>query len=171
IEAPEAVGRGPVAYHGLAEFTPAGPAGADVGDRPGHHAGAEVQDRPAPARLADRRAVVHFAGIHRDDVARPGLYRPASAVRFLRAARDQADAEMFVGVAREGVPRVGLDGLDARQGAGPPRELAARHAATRARRRTRPGGPRWRPARPAARASVRPAAGRAPERPPGPPPG
>src|SRR5690606_812307 len=27
IEAPEAVGRGPVAYHGLAEFTPAGPAG------------------------------------------------------------------------------------------------------------------------------------------------
>jgi hypothetical protein len=56
---------------------------------------------------------VHFAGIDGDDVARARFHDTPPARRLLRAALDQADAELIVGMAAEGQRRVRFHGLDA----------------------------------------------------------
>ena len=56
---------------------------------------------------------MHFARIDRDHVARTGLDRPAPACRFLRAAQDDADAELVVRMPAEAMGGVGFDCLHA----------------------------------------------------------
>jgi len=56
---------------------------------------------------------VDFTRIDGDDVARTRLDDTPATGRFLRAALDQADAELIVGVAAEDERRVRCHGLDA----------------------------------------------------------
>ncbi|MNJ74639.1 hypothetical protein D3C77_716080 [compost metagenome] len=67
---------------------------------------------------------MHFAGVHRDDVPGAGLDLAAAAVRDLGALAHDADAELFVRVARERMPAVRGHGLHAGEGAALHDELA-----------------------------------------------
>src|SRR5690606_24162161 len=123
---------------------------------------------PLPAAVAEGAAVMDLAWIDRDEVARTGLHHAAPAVGSLRAAGDQADAELVVRVAAERAPRIGLDGFGAGDAARYAPEVPARHLRlSLARGHRRPARPRRPPVLPATAASARRRASRATTRPPG----
>ncbi len=72
----------------------------------------EIQHVPASRALANRGAVMDFARIDRDDVARPCFDHPAPRKRFLCALKHEADAELFMAVSGKAVACPGHNGLD-----------------------------------------------------------
>lgn len=112
--------------HRLMEFEFPRPALAQLRDRRLDHLRVEIEHPPGAAKIADRNAVMDFARIHGNGIARSRLHRSAPARRFLGAGENDADAILVMRVARKDMTRIGSDGGDARHAAGENPEVAAR---------------------------------------------
>ena len=61
---------------------------------------------------------MYLAGVHRDDITGTCLDQPSATHGFLRATVDEADAKVFMKMAREGAGGIGHHRLDALRPAG-----------------------------------------------------
>src|SRR5262245_15225949 len=71
---------------------------------------------------------MYLAGVDGDHVARAGFHHAAAAKRVLGALVDEADAELVVGVADEGMARLRFDRVYARGRAAQHPELTLCHS-------------------------------------------
>jgi hypothetical protein len=73
----------------------------DIGEYISDNTRITIQDPPRPRSPSNRRPVMHFSGIHTDDVSRPGFNLPSAAPRRVTSSVDDSDSILIVRMARE----------------------------------------------------------------------